>query len=454
MAFRALLFSKSPETTAAMTAACESTGIRVEVCSDIFTAIEKVKTRAFSCLIPDWNDQPESSFLLKRARESTPNREAVGIAVVDNEPTSAEMRDNRLDFLIYRPISVEEADAVLAKACEQMRPLNAQDAAEPPAQPDSRGGASHSGEDAPPQSHQEQSEGFGGASSAEADGNYEIAADGSEEEHRNISHTLGLRGAVAAVVVLATVFCLWRSRDTIQYLAHTPEGASRVLKESVAALFYMNQSGALPVSSAGSDAQQDAYFSRSPANSNAQTAPLEVAATESTLPETRIPLPKAFDFPLPTPVFERQEPLPVRHERAAIPDSMRNSPPIAPPVVVTVNPAQMMPVSVPVRQPEVQSVSEPVAVSEQSARARLVHAVDPVYPPEGLGQKLQGSVVLQALIARDGSVEDLKIVRGYFVLGRAAIAAVKQWRFQPYTLNGHAASTQTVITVNFSYPPG
>ncbi len=93
-------------------------------------------------------------------------------------------------------------------------------------------------------------------------------------------------------------------------------------------------------------------------------------------------------------------------------------------------------------------------LSEQSARSLLLHTVDPVYPPEGLSQKLHGPVVLQALIARDGSVEDLKIVRGYFILGRAAIAAVKQWRFQPYTLNGHAASTQTVITVNFSYPPG
>ena len=117
MAFRALLFSKSPETNAAMTAACKSAGIRAEVCSDIFTAIEKGKTQAFSCVIADWADQPEASFLLKRARESTPNRDTVAIAIVDHDPTPAELRDNRLGFLIYRPISDEEADAVLAKAC-------------------------------------------------------------------------------------------------------------------------------------------------------------------------------------------------------------------------------------------------------------------------------------------------------------------------------------------------
>jgi periplasmic protein TonB len=57
------------------------------------------------------------------------------------------------------------------------------------------------------------------------------------------------------------------------------------------------------------------------------------------------------------------------------------------------------------------------------------------------------------VIGRDGSVQDLKLVRGYFVLGRAAIAAVKQWRFRPYTLNGRPVQAQTVITFNFSYPP-
>src|ERR1700692_2390967 len=136
MAFRALLFSKSSETNTALTAACKSAGIRVEVRSDIFSAIDQVKTRAFSCVIVDWADQPEATFLLKRARESVPNRDAVAVTIVDHEPTQAEMRDNRMYFLIYRPISAEEANAVLAKACEQMQPLSAEDAAESSAEAD------------------------------------------------------------------------------------------------------------------------------------------------------------------------------------------------------------------------------------------------------------------------------------------------------------------------------
>ncbi|MGA7648510.1 MAG: hypothetical protein WBW01_18530, partial [Terriglobales bacterium] len=122
MAFYALLFSKSSDTNAALRAGCKTTGIRVEVCEDIFTAIEKAKTLALSCVIADWAEQPEASFLLKRARESTPNQNTVAIAVVDHDPTAAEIRDNRLDFLIYRPVSVEEAEAVLTKAAQKMQP--------------------------------------------------------------------------------------------------------------------------------------------------------------------------------------------------------------------------------------------------------------------------------------------------------------------------------------------
>jgi DNA-binding response OmpR family regulator len=269
MAFRALLFSKSSETGSAMTAACKSTGIRTEVCSDIFTAIEKGKTQPFSCVIVDWADQPEASFLLKRAHESTANRDTVAVAIVDNEPTQAEMRDNRLDFLIYRPISAEEANAVLAKACEQMQPLSVEDAAKSSAEADtSSEGADAVSADATEHSQQDPPE----ADADEGSDDVEITRYEGDEESRERGHATGLRGACAAVLVVAALFCLWRSREAFEYLSRTPEGKFRVLRESVAALFYANQKGALPAGSAAGDAQQDAYFSRdSSSNSNAQT---------------------------------------------------------------------------------------------------------------------------------------------------------------------------------------
>ncbi|MFZ0898354.1 MAG: TonB family protein [Candidatus Sulfotelmatobacter sp.] len=461
MAFRALLFSKSTETNTAITAACQRAGIRVEVGSDIFSAIEKGTKQNFSCVIADWADQPEASFLLKRTRESASNGDTVAIAIVDHEPRPAELRDNRLDFLIYRPISPEEADAVLAKASAQMHPLRPEDTAEPARE----ASVSHEspstisvGGDAPERSQRDQSPNFQGAHAPEGTGNREIARHIARniEEPRRRGHALGFRGACAAVLVLAAAFCLWRSRGAIEFLSRTPEGRFRVLRESVAALFHTNKTGALPVGSAGDYPPQDEYFSRDAASSDAQTPALAVVATESTLPEARIALPKAPDLALPVPDLEREGAAPIR-ERGAIPESVRNSGPMERPVVVTVNPA-LLPVSVAPTLPAIRqsqsTETEPVVVSEQAARALLVHTVNPIYPPEALAQKLQGPVVLQAVIGRDGSVEDLKLVRGYFVLGRAAIAAVKQWRFQPYSANGHASATQTVITINFSYPPG
>jgi TonB family protein len=453
MAFRALLFSKSSETNAAMTAACKNAGIPVDVCSDIFTAIEKGKKRAFSCVIADWADQPEASFLLKRARESAVNRDTLAVAVVDHDPTHVELRDNRLDFLIYRPISDEEADAVLAKACERMQPLKAEDAAESAGEENSPSVGAHAvsfGADQPQHSQQTQPIVFPEVDPAEEDGGN---AD-YEEEPRHRIHAIGFRGVSAAVLLLATAFCLWRSHEIFEYLAQTPEGGFRVLRESVASLFHTKQNVALPADSRASDGQVDADFKGETGASNAQKPALGLVATESTLAETLIPLRKAADFPLPVPTVERRDVAPIRRERAAIPESMKSSAPIAPPMVVTVGPAQMMPVSAPQPpQPAVQQFNEPVTVSEEAERALLVHTVNPIYPAAALAQKLHGSVVLQARIGRDGSVEDLKIVRGYFILAQAAIAAVKQWRFQPYTLSGHAAATQTIITLNFSYPP-
>jgi TonB family protein len=95
---------------------------------------------------------------------------------------------------------------------------------------------------------------------------------------------------------------------------------------------------------------------------------------------------------------------------------------------------------------------EPFTVPEETSLGLLIHKVDPDYPAQALPQHLEGPVVLQAWIGKDGSVLDLKLVRGYFLLGRAAFDAVKQWRFKPYNQNGKTIDFQTNITVTFKYP--
>src|SRR5262249_28786904 len=160
----------------------------------------------------------------------------------------------------------------------------------------------------------------------------------------------------------------------------------------------------------------------------AASSKLGVVASDISLPDGPIHLRPAYDFPLPTPELH-VDPAPQKPTRAAVPDSIKNSSPVTRPVVVAVNP-QMLPVSAPVTPAPVwQQSNEPARLTEESARALISETVNPVYPPEALSQKLQGPVVLQVAIGRDGTVQELKLVRGYFVLAKAAIAAVKQWKF-------------------------
>ena len=90
---------------------------------------------------------------------------------------------------------------------------------------------------------------------------------------------------------------------------------------------------------------------------------------------------------------------------------------------------------------------EPVQVSELAERALIADSVSPIYPTTAKGQ--QGTVVLQVLITRDGSVQDAKFMQGSLVFARNAIEAVRQWKFRPYLLNGRPVSVQTQITVKF-----
>jgi protein TonB len=95
---------------------------------------------------------------------------------------------------------------------------------------------------------------------------------------------------------------------------------------------------------------------------------------------------------------------------------------------------------------------EPVSLPESAALALLARPVDPVYPDAAKASGQRGSVVLQVFIGRDGAVQDAKFLQGSLVFARAAIDAVKQWRFKPYSMNGRVVSVQSVITLNFKPP--
>jgi protein TonB len=79
----------------------------------------------------------------------------------------------------------------------------------------------------------------------------------------------------------------------------------------------------------------------------------------------------------------------------------------------------------------------------------LVHRVQPDYPLLARQARIQGQVVLRAMISREGAIENLQVLSGNPLLTPAALNAVRQWRYRPYVLNGEPVEVETEVTVNF-----
>jgi TonB family protein len=98
---------------------------------------------------------------------------------------------------------------------------------------------------------------------------------------------------------------------------------------------------------------------------------------------------------------------------------------------------------------ETQTEPSGTAVRHVTATAPLVQKVQPVYPPEARNARVQGLVSLHAIIGVDGSVKELTVISGPPQLTEAALDAVRQWRYQPYLLDGRPVEVDTQVDVNF-----
>src|SRR3984893_1312836 len=90
-----------------------------------------------------------------------------------------------------------------------------------------------------------------------------------------------------------------------------------------------------------------------------------------------------------------------------------------------------------------------VRISQGVSQGLLIKRVQPKYPPAALAVRAQGAVQIEATINKEGNVTNLKVLSGDPVLARAALEAVRQWRYKPYYLDGDPVEIQTQITVNF-----
>jgi periplasmic protein TonB len=95
----------------------------------------------------------------------------------------------------------------------------------------------------------------------------------------------------------------------------------------------------------------------------------------------------------------------------------------------------------------------PTRVSKDVMSGLISKKVDPEYPEKARKQHIQGTVVLQATIGKEGDVENLQVISGDSMLAAASIEAVKQWKYKPYLVNGEPVEVETQVDVIFTLNP-
>ena len=106
-------------------------------------------------------------------------------------------------------------------------------------------------------------------------------------------------------------------------------------------------------------------------------------------------------------------------------------------------------VPAPAKMPDPTPVKR-IRVASRVVEANLIHDVTPQYPAEAGRARLEGPVVLMAVIGQDGRVKDVRVESGLPILAQAAIDAVKQWRYKPYLIDGEPVEVDSRITINFT----
>jgi protein TonB len=108
----------------------------------------------------------------------------------------------------------------------------------------------------------------------------------------------------------------------------------------------------------------------------------------------------------------------------------------APPLVVKVEPPKSV---------------KPLNISSGVVAGNKLSGATPIYSPIAKAAHVSGAVVLHAIISRAGTIQSLSVVSGHEMLRANAVAAVQQWKYKPYLLNGEPTEVETTITVNFSF---
>lgn len=444
MPLRSLVFSSDRGTAHLLGEALDELGMEVEHCPEIFGAVERLTLQAFDVIVVDWADEPEASFLLRAARELKSNQPPYPVAVVEAEiSVAAAQRAGashvlvksraRNDLLEFHNRTWTSPDANVLSDVETGIDSGEAPQRQPPAE---TFGVANPGEFAPD-------------SMVLSFGGYAYGARTRSRAHRRSkAWPRGLesghaykRGIAFTALVVAIFVSVWRLGPVVGPGFRGVHGASIGAKAGALRAFLSTEVRNWLKPSPNESVIEALVAEPLPGNSPMQRRAPALRGSHAPFLAQRPNTPAGAQLaeattqaPPPSSVFVAGDSLGER-----IPESLKR-----PPDLLSLRSVAAS------FTPSLLGALEPVLVPEEVSRKLLLQKTLPSYPEQALRAGLQGPVVLQAWIGRDGRIRDLKLVRGYLVLGRAAFDAVKQWRYQPYYLNGRAMETQTYITVNFN----
>jgi protein TonB len=149
----------------------------------------------------------------------------------------------------------------------------------------------------------------------------------------------------------------------------------------------------------------------------------------------------------PEPILVKGGKAPATHAKPATTDSA------APSLIGMATPGSAPPPDlVPTTNPTFKPVLQTVSVSQGVSQGLLYKKVAPTYPSSAIRMRIEGKVELMATISKEGNINQVKVLSGDGQLSKAAVDAVKQWKYKPYLLNGEPVEIQTQVTVNFKLP--
>jgi len=95
------------------------------------------------------------------------------------------------------------------------------------------------------------------------------------------------------------------------------------------------------------------------------------------------------------------------------------------------------------------AADKPTRVPAEAIQKLLVHRLEPAYPPEAREQNLQGIIALDIVVGRDGSVRSVRPLNGPDALAKAAVDALRWWKFEPYRVKGEPVVVESTVAVEF-----